>query len=298
MSYPGRLEGEFINGIPGPRDAAHRVERRDYDAAVHADRVRERWGREQTALCAWLMLGDHTSAGVVAAAGFDAVAIDLQHGAATLGRLGEIVAAIEPTGAVPFVRVAWNDPAELMRVLDLGARGVICPMIGSPQEAETFVAACRYPPAGMRSYGPVRAAFGTGTDQTTRANETIVTFAMIETADGLEEVDSIAATPGLDGVFVGPGDLSLALGLSSFADLTDPRMLEALDTVLGAAERHGIVAGVFAPDPDRAVEMAARGFRFVAPVVDADLLRQAAVGALVRVQERDPGAEQTEPTSG
>ena len=265
---------------------------------MQADRVRERWAGNEPALCAWLMLGGADTAELVAAAGFDAVAVDLQHGAPTLERLGEIVAAIEPTGAVPFVRVAWNDPAELMRVLDLGARGVICPMIGSRQEAEAFVAACRYPPSGSRSYGPVRAAFGAGSGQTEPANEAVLTFAMIETREGLEEVDGIAATPGLDGLFVGPADLSLALGLTSFADLTDPRMLDALDYVIGAAERHEIVAGVFAPHSDRAVEMAGRGFRFVAPAVDADLLRQAAAHALLQVRTGVPGAEQTEATSG
>ena len=122
-----------------------------------------------------------------------------------------------------------------MRALDLGVRGVICPMVGSRAEAEAFVGACRYPPAGTRSYGPIHGAFGQGREQTSAADAAVLLFAMIETADGLANVDEIAATPGLDGLFVGPADLSLAMGLDTFADLTDPVLLGMLDTIVEAA---------------------------------------------------------------
>jgi 4-hydroxy-2-oxoheptanedioate aldolase len=241
------------------------------------------------------MLGGAASAEVLAAASFDAAVVDLQHGAATLDRAGEIFAAIERRGATPFVRVMWNDPAELMRVLDLGARGVICPMVGSREEAEAFVAACRYPPVGVRSYGPVRGAFATGWEQAKHANETILTFAMIETREGLDHVEAIAATPGLSGLFVGPGDLSLALGLSSFADLGDSPMLDALNQVLGAAKRHGLVPGIYAPQADRALEMVSLGFRFVACAMDANLLGDAAADSLARIRKDQPGFQRAEP---
>ena len=167
-----------------------------------------------------------------------------------------------------------------MRALDLGARGVICPMVGTREEAEAFVRACRYPPAGIRSYGPIHAAFGQGRDHTSAAEAAVLLFAMIETADGLANVDEIAATPGLDGLFVGPADLSLATGLDSFADLTDPALLDTLDRIVDAANRHGVMPGIHAPASPRAKEMAARGFRFISCAVDADLLRAAAVEAL------------------
>jgi 4-hydroxy-2-oxoheptanedioate aldolase len=246
---------------------------------VNTDPVRTRWAADEPALAAWLTLESPSAAGVVASAGFDAVVVDLQHGHATLQDLPHLLAAIEPSEVVPFVRASWNDPTKLMRSLDLGARGVICPMIGSRAEADAFVGACRYPPAGLRSYGPIRAAFGEGHEQTTDAENTILLFAMIETADGLANVEEIAATPGLDGLFVGPADLSLALGLGTFADLTDPDLLEHLDTILDAANRHGITPGIHAPSPPRATEMATRGFRFVSCAVDEDLLRDAAVAA-------------------
>ncbi len=253
---------------------------------VTTDPVRARWAAGEAAYAAWLTLESPAAAEIAATAGFDAVVVDLQHGHATLDDLPTMISAIERTPALPFIRASWNDPGELMRTLDLGVRGVICPMVGSRAEAEAFVGACRYPPAGTRSYGPIRAAFGQGREQTSAADASILLFAMIETADGLANVDDIAATPGLDGVFVGPADLSLAMGLDTFADLTDPSLLETLDTIVETASRRGITSGIHAPSPPRAAAMAARGFRFISCAVDADLLREAA-GAALRAT-RDP----------
>jgi 4-hydroxy-2-oxoheptanedioate aldolase len=252
-----------------------------YDAPlVTTDPVRARWAAGETAFAAWLSFDSPAAASVLASAGFDAVVVDLQHGHATLESLPHLLAAIRQTESLPFVRAAWNHPADLMRAFDLGARGVICPMIGSRAEAETFVAACRYPPAGIRSYGPIHAAFGRGPEQTTVANDAVLLFAMIETADGFTNLEEIAATPSLDGLFVGPADLSLGLGLDTFADLTDPALLTALDAILVAADGHGLVPGIHAPSPSGAAAMADRGFRFVSSAVDEDLLREAAEGAV------------------
>ena len=218
-------------------------------------------------------------AAIAATAGYDAVVVDLQHGHATINDLPHLLAAIEPAPAMPFVRSSWNDPAELMRALDLGVRGAICPMIGSRAEAEAFVGACRYPPAGTRSYGPIHGAFGRGREQTEAAEAAVLLFAMIETAEGLAAIDEIAATPGLDGLFVGPADLSLATGLGSFADITDPELLKLLD---GLWRRRSPRRRSRDPraDPARAAEMAARGFRLVSCAVDEDLLRRAAAEAV------------------
>lgn len=237
------------------------------------DPVRARWAAGETAFAAWLTLDSPAAATALASAGFDAVVVDLQHGHATLDSLPHLLAAIQPTQAVPFVRAAWNHPADLMRALDLGARGVICPMVGSRAEAETFVAACRYPPAGIRSYGPIHAAFGRGHGQTTAAEDAILLFAMIETADGFANIEEIAGTPGLDG---------------PFADLTDPALLTTLDAVVAAADVHGLTPGIHAPSPPSAASMASRGFRFVSSAVDEDLLRGAAEGALRATRDTGP----------
>jgi 4-hydroxy-2-oxoheptanedioate aldolase len=247
---------------------------------VTTDPVRARWAAGETAFAAWLTLDSPAAATAVASAGFDAVVVDLQHGHATLGSLPHVLAAIQHTQAMSFIRAAWNHPADLMRALDLGARGVICPMVGSRAEAEALVAACRYPPAGIRSYGPLHAAFGRGHEQTTAANDAVLLFAMIETADGFANLEEIAATPGLDGLFVGPADLSLGIGLDTFADLSDPMLLTALDTIVAAATAHGLVPSIHAPSPSGAAAMSDRGFRFVSSAVDEDLLREAAEAAL------------------
>jgi 4-hydroxy-2-oxoheptanedioate aldolase len=255
---------------------------------VTTDPVHDRLAAGEPALAAWLTIESPAAASTIAAAGFDAAVVDLQHGNATLDDLPRLLAAIERTRALPFIRASWNHPAELMRGLDLGARGVICPMVGSRSEAESFVRACRYPPVGTRSYGPIRAAHGRGRDQTTVAEAAILLLAMIETADGLANLDEIAATNGLDGLFVGPADLSLGMGLDTFADLTDPALLAALDEVLDVSGRHGLVPGIYAPSPGSADAMTARGFRFVASAADEDLLRGAAVAALEAAREPHP----------
>jgi 4-hydroxy-2-oxoheptanedioate aldolase len=271
LSYPGS-----VLDATGPTPGVH-----VYDAhLVTTDPIRARWAAGETAFAAWLILDSPSAATAVASAGFDAVVVDLQHGHATLDTLPHLLAGIRPTQALPFVRAAWNHAADLMRALDLGTRGVICPMVGSRAEAEAFVAACRYPPAGTRSYGPIHGAFGRGHGQTTAAEDAIILFAMIETAEGFANLEEIAATRGLDGLFVGPADLSLGLGLDTFADLTDPALLKALDAVVAAADGHGLVPGIHAPSPPSAAAMAIRGFRFVSSAVDEDLLRGAAEGAI------------------
>jgi 4-hydroxy-2-oxoheptanedioate aldolase len=248
------------------------------------DRVRDRWAAGEPALNAWVSLPGEGPAEALAEAGFDAVTVDLQHGATPPEDLGRVAAAISDAGAVPFARLRWNDPGLAMRALDLGVRGVICPMVDSGEQAEAFVRACRYPPIGTRSYGPIRGALGVGREQTERANDAVLTFAQIESAQALAAVDDIAAAPGLDGLYVGPADLSLTLGLETFADLGDPAMLEALDAVVAAAERAGIVPGIHAPGAERAAAMIGRGFRFVGAAGDRDLLAASAVDTLARVR--------------
>ncbi len=252
------------------------------------DRLRERWERGRVALNAWLTLEGPLAAETVARAGFDAVTVDLQHGAVTFDALAPVVAAIEPTGAVPFARLPWNDPPGAMRALDLGVRGVIAPMVNSAEEADALVRACRYPPRGIRSYGTVRSEFGAGHEQTERANDAVLVFAQIETAEGFAAVAEICAVDGFDGVYVGPADLSLSLGLASFADLEDPRLLEALDAILEAARAHQVVPGIHAPSEDAALAMARRGFTFVGSAGDAAAL-SALAGSTERIRaELDP----------
>ena len=235
---------------------------------------------------AWSTFPGVASAAIMARAGFDAVTVDLQHGEVTAAGLGEALEAIEGAGAVPFVRLPWNDPAGIMRALDLGARGLICPMVNSAEEARAFVRLCRYPPLGARSYGPVRSAFGTAREQTEAANAAVLAFAQIETAEGFASVEAICATDGLDGVYVGPADLSLTLGFDGFADLDAAEMLEALARIVDAANAAGVVPGIHAPTADQAIEMARAGFRFVGAAGDRELLGSSSAETLERVRAK------------
>ena len=204
------------------------------------------WATGRSATNAWLTIPSPWTAELVAAAGFDSVTIDLQHGLIGYETAVAMLQAMSGSDAVPLARLAWNDPATIMRMLDAGALGLICPQINTAAECAAFVGACRYPPAGYRSYGPIRAGLRWGPDYFAHANASVTALAMIETAQGLENVAEIAATPGLDGLYVGPFDLSISLGLAKPADFADPVLLAALDAVLATAARHDLVTGIYA----------------------------------------------------
>jgi 4-hydroxy-2-oxoheptanedioate aldolase len=174
---------------------------------MRENRLRKIWQEGGTAVNGWLHVPSSFSAEVMAHSGWDSLTIDMQHGPVDYGSLVPMLQAISTTDTVPVVRVPWNDPGLIMRVLDAGCYAVICPMINTREEAEAFVGACRYPPEGYRSYGPYRATLYGGQDYTDHANETVVTMAMIETQQALENLDEILGVNGLDAIFVGPSDL-------------------------------------------------------------------------------------------
>src|ERR1700722_491824 len=168
--------------------------------------------KDLPALNGWLCLPASFSAEIMAGQGWDSLTIDLQHGLIDYQVAVGMLQAISSGRATPLVRVPWLDPAIIMKVLDAGAYGVICPLINSASEARQFVAACHYPPGGTRSCGPIRASIYAGPDYVANANRTIITMAMIETRAGLDNLDSILSVEGLDAIYVGPADLSIALG--------------------------------------------------------------------------------------
>lgn len=256
---------------------------------MRENRVRTLWQRGEAALCAWLSIPSSFSAEIVAHTGFDCVTIDLQHGLIDYQTSVPMLQAISTTSTTPLARVPWNDPGAIMKMLDAGCYGIICPMINNADEAAAFAAACRYPPAGIRSYGPKRAMLYAGDDYPEVANETVLAIAMIETADGLANVDEIAALPGIDALYIGPADLSLALGRSQRVDQTDPIMVDALDVILAAAKRHGKVAGLHTATPAYAASMIDKGFQLVTVATDAGFLEAEAhrVVAVVRKSHAD-----------
>jgi 4-hydroxy-2-oxoheptanedioate aldolase len=247
---------------------------------MRENRLRKIWQEGGTAVNGWLQVPSSFSAEVMAHAGWDSLTIDMQHGPVDYGSLVPMLQAISTTETVPVVRVPWNDPGLIMRVLDAGCYAVICPMIDTREEAEAFVGACRFPPEGYRSNGPYRATLYGGQDYTDHANETVVTMAMIETQQALENLEQILAVEGLDAVFVGPSDLSQSLGHGPGTDRGEPEVVEAIDTVLAAAREHGLVAGIFTGSPEYASRMAEKGFQFVTISSDVRLMTAAATGAI------------------
>ena len=175
-----------------------------------------------------------------------------------------------------MVRVPWNDPAYVMRVLDAGAYGVICPMVNTAAQARAFVAAGRYPPLGSRSAGPFRASHFAGADYVRAANDEILLLAMVETREAFENLDEILSVEGLDGVYVGPSDLALSLGKPPTLAPDDPEVLRTMAGIAEGARRHGLIAGVHTDAPATAVQRFGEGFHFCTLLNDVRLLVDAA----------------------
>lgn len=195
--------------------------------------------------------------------GTESITLDLQHGMIEHAHVLPMLQAMRAGGSYPLVRLAWNRPELIMKALDYGVDALICPMIDSAADAAAFVRAAKYPPLGNRSFGPFRAGVLAEDDYFATANRNTLCFAMVETAGAVRELAAIAATPGLDGLYVGPFDLSVSLGLEKKADFSDPELLLVIDEVLVTAKDRGLFTGVFTVDPKDAGAMAAKGFDLV-----------------------------------
>jgi 4-hydroxy-2-oxoheptanedioate aldolase len=239
---------------------------------MRLNKIKEMWRDGKPSTLGWLSISHGFSAEIMARQGFDALCVDLQHGTSELGDILPMLQAISQTDTVPFVRVAWNDPASIMRALDLGAYGIIVPLVNTAEEAAKAVAACRYMPTGMRSSGPVRAMHYGGPDYQAHADEEIVVMAMIETQEGLANLDAICATPGLDAVYIGPADLSYALGMAPRADNPDPTHLATCDKIRDTAHKHGIKAVMHCAGAEFAAGAIERGFDMVMLTSDLNCL--------------------------
>ena len=237
------------------------------------NKLKDIWNSGGTVLNGWLHIPSTWSAEVMAHAGWDSVTVDMQHGMHGIETVIQMLQAISTTDTVPLVRVNWNEPGSIMRLLDAGAYGVICPMIDTREQCEAFVGACRYPPQGYRSLGPTRARVVMGADYALYANDEVLTIAMVETKEAVENIDAIASVPGLDMIFVGAGDLRLSLtGEMGFE--ADPRVEAAMDAILESCAKHDVLAGVFTVSPSYAKSLIERGFRFITLKTDSIILAE------------------------
>lgn len=231
--------------------------------------LRELWDRGGVTIGGWCVIPSPFSAELMGRAGFDWVCIDTQHGLIGFDQMAPMLQTLAVTGTPAFVRVPWNTPSDIMKALDAGAQGVIVPMVNSADDARRVVGACRYPPEGYRSWGPIRAALGVDGYSPEVGNRRVVVAVMIETADGVAAVDEILAVPGVDAVYVGPNDLAIT---------------------------HGVVPGIHCGSVDTARRWRDRGFRMLNVTSDAVFMRTGA-SAVVKGLAGAPAPTQTASSS-
>lgn len=252
-----------------------------------------KWREGKKSLGAWSNLPDTHCVEVLARSGFDWICFDLQHGLMDYSDLTRLLPAISGQAVTPLVRVASNQADQIGKALDAGAQGIIVPMVNTVDEARAAVSACRYPPEGNRSCGPMRPLLLEGMGYLAEANRQIACLPMIETRAGLDAVEDIAAEPGIDGLFVGPVDLCFGLGLTP-GDFGHESFAEAVQRILSACEAHGKVAGMFGYSPELARGALDQGFAFASLGTDISFFREGIANALnPEKSTATPGAQRS-----
>ncbi len=239
---------------------------------MRPNNLRTLWASHKPVINGWLAIANGFSAEIMANQGWDSLTVDLQHGLLDYQAMTTMLQAISTTNTVPVVRVPWLEPGIIMKTLDAGAYGVICPMVNTREDAQRLVAYTNYAPRGTRSFGPVRALIYGGADYPTHANDTIVRFAMIETAQALDNLDTILSVEGLDAIYIGPSDLSLSLGCKPTFDDVEPKVAQAIAHIVERAKAHGVKAGIHNGRVDVAKARIAMGYQFVTISSDARLM--------------------------
>ena len=256
------------------------------------NKLKQIWADGRPTVNGWLSIGNPFTAEIMAAQGYDSVTIDAQHGALDYSMILPMLQAMRASGVVPMVRVPWLEPGIIMKVLDAGAYGVICPMINTSAQAAELVSYLRYPPLGQRSFGPTRANYSAGANYAAEANDEVLAFAMVETAEAMENLTAIAETPGLDGIYVGPADLTFSLHQGRLApafDREEPEMIAALQTIVAACTKAGKRAALHCGSAEYAARAITWGFDMTTVSGDARLLAAAAQASVGRFRELTGG---------
>jgi 4-hydroxy-2-oxoheptanedioate aldolase len=245
------------------------------ETAMNAETLRDRLRRGEAVYGAWSVISGALSARSLASAGLDYVVIDLQHGAATERDLPELTDAIRMAGATPLSRVRHAHPADIGRALDLGCDGVIIPNVETAEQARAMAGACRYPPAGYRSGGGVMAGPADP-----------LCIIMVESQQAVADLEATLALPGVDGIYVGPRDLSFSLGCA--LDPGDPVLRPALERIWAACAAAGKPVGVHAVDGVTARLYRDNGCALITVAADAMAIRTAAAAELAAARARTP----------
>ena len=259
---------------------------------MRPNKVKALWRQGKPAVAGWISTGNGYIAEVMAHAGYDALIIDTQHGmGTTFDQAAACLQAISTTDTVPIVRVPWNQPEYMQGALDIGAYGIIVPLVNSYEEAEKAGSACRYPPLGTRSSGPNRARLYAGADYLQHANEEIICLVMIETMTAVGNLEEIAKAPGIDGFYIGPGDLALSLGIPPGPEASsDPRHIEACQRVVDVAKAHGLVPCHHGSGPEEAARRFAQGFLMCQIGSDVNMVAASANAALQAMARAQTGS--------
>jgi 4-hydroxy-2-oxoheptanedioate aldolase len=224
--------------------------------------VKRLWREDKPALGGWLSIGNTFSAEVMAAQDLDWLCLDMQHGVIGYDTAVPMLQTISATGVTPIVRVPWCEPAMIMKMLDAGAYGIIVPLVNDRAQAEAAAAACRYPPRGIRSHGPTRAAYYAGFDYLAHANDEILCIPQIETVEAMENLDDILSVPGIDAAYIGPMDLTISMGITPEQDGEAEEYVQARKRIVESCHKHGVVPGVHS-NPVVAARRIEEGFRLV-----------------------------------
>lgn len=255
-----------------------------------ATNVAKIWASGKAVVNAWLAIPSGFSAEVMAQCGFDSVTVDLQHGVQDYLSMVQCFQAMQAHPVTPMVRVPWNEPGIIGKVLDGGAMGVICPMINTKEEAERFVSACKYPPRGTRSNGPIRAAmYGEASSYQTTANGETLCIPMIETRTAIENLESILDVEGIAGVYIGPSDLGFSYGLTPKLDRSEPEMLAIYDKIIKECDKRGIFPGIHTAGAADAARCIARGFRLTTLMNDSGMMATYAKNAVAETRKASGG---------
>lgn len=245
---------------------------------MRKNKLKQLWNAGKPTMNGWCSIGNAFTAEIMSAQGYDSVTIDIQHGALDYTDALRMLQAMKASPATLMARVPWRDPGYIMKALDAGAMGIICPMINNRSEAEEFVSYMRYPPHGQRSFGPTRAAVAIP-GYSVAANDEVLALAMIETADGMANLEEIAATPGLDGIYVGPADLTLGTQngrLPPGFDRQEPEMIGLIKRIASACASNGLAACLHCGTPEYAAQAIGWGYNMTTVGGDSRLLAGAA----------------------
>ena len=250
------------------------------------NKLKQIWQSGGAAVNGWLAIPNGFSAETMAQAGWDSVTVDLQHGVQDYMSMVSCFQAMQAHPVLPMVRVPWNEPGIVGKVLDAGAYGVICPMVNTVEEARNFISYCRYPPDGARSNGPIRAGiYGVSTGYQKTANEEVLCIPMIETREAVANLDAILDVPGVDAVYIGPSDLGFSHGLIPILDREEPEMLAILERVAKSARRAGRAAGIHCGSTAYAKRAIGMGFQLVTVGSDAVFINQGARATVTEMRK-------------